>query len=286
MTTVHILGSGTPTPTSERFGSAYAVEVGDTKIMIDCGPSATEKLVKAGLWPTDIEHLFFTHHHFDHDVDYPCFLLCRWDQGAGMERTLTAHGPAPTERLTAALIGEDGAFAHDIYARIHAPASQRVFENRGGTLPREWPTVNARDIEPGIAYSDTDWEIRSAPAQHVQPYLDSLAYRLDTPQGSIVFTGDTEPCDSVLELARGADLMLCMCWDVQSEMEKMGEARGQCGTIGAGRMAEEAEVPQLVLVHSGPNLNDSSVADSALDDISKIYSGTVVLAEELMTLKL
>jgi len=43
------------------------------------------KLVKAGLWPTRIDHPFFTHHHFDHDADYPCFLLCRWDQSIGRE---------------------------------------------------------------------------------------------------------------------------------------------------------------------------------------------------------
>lgn len=47
--------------------------------MIDCEPATTHKLVKSGLWPTDINHLFFAHHHFDHDMDYPCFLLFSWD---------------------------------------------------------------------------------------------------------------------------------------------------------------------------------------------------------------
>jgi ribonuclease Z len=66
---VHILGAGTPTPTPDRFGSAFAVEVGGEYLMFDCGPAATWKLVKAGLTPTQIDYLFFTHHHFDHDVD-------------------------------------------------------------------------------------------------------------------------------------------------------------------------------------------------------------------------
>ena len=64
MVTVHILGAGTPTPTPERFGSSFALEIGNDQIMIDCGPAATHKLVKAGLWPTNIDYLFFTHHHF------------------------------------------------------------------------------------------------------------------------------------------------------------------------------------------------------------------------------
>lgn len=80
MAQVYILGAGTPTPTPTRWGSAYAVHIGGEYLMFDCGPAATHKLVKAGIFPTQVDYLFFTHHHFDHDVDYPCFLLCRWDQ--------------------------------------------------------------------------------------------------------------------------------------------------------------------------------------------------------------
>ena len=100
MARIHILGAGTPTPTPTRFGSSYVVEVGDDQIMVDCGPAATYKLVQAGLWPTNIDYLFFTHHHFDHDVDYPCFLLCRWDQSIGQEGQLQVFGPTPTEKIT------------------------------------------------------------------------------------------------------------------------------------------------------------------------------------------
>ena len=68
MDKLHILGAGTPTPTPTRFGSAYILEVENEKIMFDCGPATTHKLVKAGLWPTEIDNIFFTHHHFDHDT--------------------------------------------------------------------------------------------------------------------------------------------------------------------------------------------------------------------------
>jgi branched-chain amino acid transport system ATP-binding protein len=80
MADVFILGAGTPTPTPSRWGSAFAVKVGGEHMMFDCGPAATHKLVKMGIKPTSVDYMFFTHHHFDHDVDYPCFLLCRWDQ--------------------------------------------------------------------------------------------------------------------------------------------------------------------------------------------------------------
>jgi ribonuclease BN (tRNA processing enzyme) len=83
-----VLGAGTPTPTPSRWGSAFAARVGGEHIMFDCGPAATWKLVKAGIVPTQVDYLFFTHHHFDHDVDYPCFLLTRWDQSIGRENLL------------------------------------------------------------------------------------------------------------------------------------------------------------------------------------------------------
>ena len=257
------------------------VDTGDELVMFDCGPAATHKLVKSGLFPTQIDHLFFTHHHFDHDADYPCFLLCRWDQSIGDENVLKVRGPNLTRTLTEGLIGEDGVFAHDWKARVGAPVSQKVFVNRGGTLPRPTPVVDADDIDVGATVEADRWLVRSAHAQHVQPFLDSLAYRIESDGGDVVITGDTEPCDSVTELARGARALLSMCWDHQSAMDEVGEGPGQCGTVGAAQMAREAEVEKLVLVHRGPGLEGGESEARALEDVSKIYDGEVVFADEL-----
>lgn len=283
MARVLILGAGTPTPTDKRFGTSFVVEVGNEYLMFDCGPAATYKLVKAGLLPTQVDHLFFTHHHFDHDADYPCFLLVRWDQGAGRENQLKVYGPEPTEAITNRILHEDyGAFNRDWKARVNAPLSQRVYVNRGGTLPRKPPLVFVKDVGPGMVHEGKDWQVLAAPAEHVQPWLDSLAYRLNTSVGSIVFTGDTQPCQSVIELARDADLMLCMCWDDQDAMNENGEAEGQCGTTEAARMAQEANVKKLVLTHMGPHLSSHGPLEKGMGDIERVYDGKVIFAEELM----
>ncbi len=284
MAKVHILGAGTPTPTPTRFGSSYVVELGEQLVMFDCGPAATHKLVKAGLWPTKVDYLFFTHHHFDHDVDYPCFLLCRWDQSIGKENRLQVYGPTLTEKITRGILDTDvGIFAHDWKARVGHSLSQRIHVNRGGTLPRKPPDVFAKDVGPGKVYSGGDWEVTAAPAEHVQPYLDSLAYRLDMPEGSIVFTGDTQPCQSVIDLARDADVMLCMCWDDQETMDAGGEASGQCGTTGAARMAQAAGVKRLVLSHVGPHLSRHGPMEKGIGDVKRIYDGQVIFSEELLS---
>jgi ribonuclease BN (tRNA processing enzyme) len=283
MAKIHILGAGTPTPTPTRFGTAFVVEVAGEQVMVDCGPATTYKLVKAGLWPTEIDYIFFTHHHFDHDVDYPCFLLCRWDQSIGKENRLQVFGPKLTEKITEGIIGEDGLFAHDLNARLNHPISRQVYVNRGGKLPRRPPDVLAQDVGIGPVYSAADWEVTSARAEHAQPFLDSLAYRLDSPEGSIVFTGDTEPCDAVVNLAKDADVMLCMCWDDQEVMDENGESVRQCGTTGAAGMAQAAGVKKLVLVHVGANLSAHGPMEKGIGDIKKIYNGEVVFSEELMT---
>lgn len=127
--------------------------------MFDCGPAATQKLVKVGIFPTRVDYLFFTYHHFDHDVDYPCFLLCRWDQSVRKENQLRVYGPTLTETITERIIGENGAFVHHWKARVNHPASQRVHVNRGGTLPRKPPFVFAKDVGSGIVHQGAEWRV-------------------------------------------------------------------------------------------------------------------------------
>lgn len=283
MPRIVILGAGTPTPTPDRFGSSYVIGVGDELLMFDCGPASTHKLVKMGIQPTQINNLFFTHHHFDHDVDYPCFILTRWDQSIGIETELNVYGPKLTETITERIIdSEKGAFAHDWKARVNHPLSQIVHVERGGSLPRRPPSVNANDIGPGKIASGKDWEVTAAPAIHVQPWLDSLAYRIDSSEGSIVVTGDTIPCDSVTKLATDVDVMLCMCWDHQNMMDQSGLADGMSGTVSAARMAQDAGVNKLVLVHIGPGLMTDSEVHKGSDDIANVYDGEVIWADELM----
>ena len=286
MATVHILGGGTPTPTPSRFGSSYVFQFDKNQLMIDCGPAATQKLVNAGFWPTEIDYLFITHHHFDHDADLPCFLLCRWDQSIGKENRLQIYGPTLTEKITEGIIGEDGLFAHDWKARVNHPLSQRIHVNRGGKLPRKPPIVFSKDIGPGEVIEKDDFKVTTALAEHVQPYLDSLAYRIDTKEGSVVFTGDTQPCDSVIELSKGADALVCMCWDDQEVMDSTGEMQGQCGTVGAAEMAQKSGVRKLILSHVGPNLSQESVTEKAISDVWAVFDGEVVVAKELMQINI
>ena len=286
MNRLWLLGTGTPTPTPERFGTAYVLQLDGEHIMIDCGPATTHKLVKAGLYPTQIAHLVFTHHHFDHNADYPCFLLCRWDQSTGAEKLLHVWGPSPTGLITERLIGPEGAFVFDWQARVNHPTSQSVHRNRGGSLPRPEPQVRVTDLHPDQTIEQDGWQMRTTAACHMEPWLLSLAYRFETDEYAIVFAGDTEPCEAVVQLAGGADALVVNCWDHQQSMEENGEGPGQTSTVDAARMAADAGVKLLVLTHTGTALGKPGSREKAIADIACIYDGQIVFGEELMELTL
>jgi ribonuclease Z len=286
MSALYLLGTGTPTPTESRFGTSYVLQMDQDYLMFDCGPATTYKLVQAGLFPTQIDYLFFTHHHFDHNADYACFLLCRWDQSTGRENRLHVWGPEPTAWITERLVGPDGAFSHDWKARVGAPVSQSVHANRGGSLPRPEPFFDVADVGPGAVIERSHWTVTTGRAHHVEPWLESLAYRVDSDTGSIVFTGDTGPCESIGTLAQGADTLVVNCWDHQERMKKNGEAPGQTGTLDAARMALAAGVKKLILTHTGSHLCAPGSKEKGIADIARIYPGEIVFGNELMRIPL
>ena len=130
----YTLGAGRP-PRLRPGSQLPRTEVGRPAADDRLRTGRNPQLVKAGLWPTQVDYLFFTHHHFDHDIDYPCFLLCRWDQSIGSENQLQVFGPDLTERITEGILGENGLFAHDWKARVNHPLSQQVSSTAAGHSP-------------------------------------------------------------------------------------------------------------------------------------------------------
>jgi len=186
---VHIIGSGCPDARPDRYGSAFVLDIGDDSLLIDCGPATTYKMARMGLAATQVGHVFLTHHHFDHNTDLPCFVLTRWDQCKGTEPPLQLYGPPPTQRFADLLFGEEGAFAPDLKSRVEHPASHWCHRGRGGVMPRPGLSLEAHDIGAGKVAESEDWSATAARVHHVEPGLISLAYRFETAEGSVVFTG-------------------------------------------------------------------------------------------------
>ena len=283
MPTLHILGAGTPSPTPELFGTSCLVQVGHDLVMVDCGPATTWKMVRAGFRAIDLGWLLFTHHHSDHNADYPCLQMVRWDHCIGGEEPLHVYGPPPTEEITQKLFGPEGAFADDFTARVSHVASHRCHIERGGALPRPGPVFDAHDVVAGAIIEGEGWSARCAASEHMQPWMESVTWRMDWEGGSVAFTGDTRPCASVVELARGVRTLVANC---PLRQERLHEDLASCiyGTMDAAGAARDAGAERLVLIHLSQSLIRD--ADAAIAEMAEVYDGEIVIGEEMMALDL
>ena len=195
-------------------------------------------------------------------------------------------GPKPLEWMTEKLIGRDGVFFNDWNARIQAPAAQNYHVNEGGTLPRPEPNYEVHDIESGFIKETKNWRITTAKVVHAQPWLESIAYRIETKKGTIVLGGDTGFDPNLTKFAEGADVLVAMCWDHQDVMDSNGENIGVLGTKNVAKIAKQAGIKKLILTHTGSWALKPGSRERAIGDIAKIYNGKIIFADELMNIEL
>jgi ribonuclease BN (tRNA processing enzyme) len=283
-TKITLLGTGTPAPSLERAGSGYFIEVGNDRIVMDHGPDAHHRLLQSGRRAVDVTHVFFTHLHYDHCMDYGRLVLQRWDQGADRIPDLKVYGPPPIARMTEQLFGADGVYGPDIRARIEHQSSVDVFKARGGTTPRKRPAPIVREVKPGDVIDGTGWKLKVGRATHVQPYLECLAFRLDAPDGSLCYTGDSGMSDEIVALARGCDVLIHMN-HYFSGTAPSPAYRAACGNHRDNAVvAQRAGVKTLVLTHLLAQIDHPRIREQIVHEIQQEFKGKVVWGEDLMEL--
>lgn len=282
-----LLGTGTPTPSLKRASSGYLIDVGSDVIVMDHGPGAHHRLLQAGRHATDVTHVFLSHLHYDHCLDYARLVLQRWDIGADRIPDLQVYGPPGTSRFTELLVGPEGAFAPDITARIKHQGSIDIFAARGGKPPRKWPDPKVSEVQPGDTIKGNGWTVRVAEASHVQPYLACYGYRLDSSNGSICYSGDSGGvCPEIIELARGCDVLVHMC-HYFSGTEPTKIYRAVCGNhIDTAKIAKQAGVKTLVLSHMLEQIDQPGIREKIIREMGAIYDGTIIWGEDLMQIPL
>jgi ribonuclease Z len=279
-----LLGTGSPAPAVARQSSGCLVEVGGDLLIFDLGPGAFHRLLESGRRITDVTHVVFSHLHYDHCLDYPRLVLQRWDQGGGRVPELEVFGPPPIARMTELLFAEGGAYDADLAARVGHESSLDVFRMRGGTTPRRRPMPRVTEVHAGSVTDGDGWTITVGHAQHVQPYLECLAFRLDGEGGSLCYAGDGSPTDALAELARGCDVLIQMN-HFFSGQEPSAAFAAACGDHRRNaELARRAGVKTLVLTHIPPELDSPDVRDRILAEAGEIFGGSVVWGEDLMEL--
>ncbi|NCF29046.1 MAG: MBL fold metallo-hydrolase [Gammaproteobacteria bacterium] len=279
---IQLLGTGTPTPSLKRMSSGYLVRVANDVILFDHGPGAYHRMLEAGVAATDVTHVFFSHLHYDHCLDYGRLLITHWDQGAGSVPELKVYGPPFITRMTELLIAEDGVLGPDIEARTAHPLSQVIFEARGGHLPRERPRPVVTELLSGDVAEGDGWRVTARSVRHVQPHLDCYGYRLECADGVFVYSGDSGPCKAMEELARGCDVLVHMCHYLSGTELGKEFAEGCMGHLELAALGRDASVKNLVLSHLTEQMDRPGVRERIVREMSEIYSGNLFLGEDLM----
>jgi ribonuclease BN (tRNA processing enzyme) len=275
-----LLGTGGgPRPRKLRSAPAQVIVVNDSAYVIDCGDGVARQLVLAGVALAGLRHVFITHHHSDHNADYGNLILLAWT--AGLRTPVDTWGPPPIEKMTRLFLETN---AYDIQARI---ADE-------GRVPLA-PLVHVHEVRSGGPVMRDENVSVTAALVHHPPVVPAFAYRFDTADRSIVISGDTTPSDNLIQLARGADVLVheamyppaldrLVAGVANATDLKRSILSHHTPAEDAGRVAQAAGVRTLVLSHLVP-AEDPLLSDQMwIDAASTHFRGRVILGKDLLEL--
>lgn len=272
-TRVVLLGTGTPNAEPERAGSSVAVVVDGTPYLVDLGPGVVRRANAAyqdgteALAVAKLKTAFITHLHSDHTLGYADFIFTPWV----LERAVPAevYGPAGLAAMTEHLLA---AYAADVRVRVEG------LEHAN----REGYKVNVHEIEPGPIYEDGRVRVTAFPVQHGS-WPQAFGYRFETPDRTIVISGDTRPSASVVENCGGCDLLIHEVYS-QAGFERRTpdwqayHSSSHTSAPELARLAAQARPGTLVLYHQ---LLWGSTPEELLAEIRQLYDGRVVYGKDL-----
>jgi ribonuclease Z len=146
--------------------------------------------------------------------------------------------------------------------------------------------------DPSQVWSAGDVVVSSVLVHH-EPVIPAVAYRIDTPEASVVISGDTRACDEVRDLSRGVDVLVHEVGRLETFAEFVkGTFREQifdyhCDTHQLGALAAEAGVGQLMLTHFIPPPRTAGDLTPFVDEVrAGGYEGPIHAGDDLLTVTL
>ncbi len=230
-----ILGSGTCVPNKKRGSSGYLVETPKSKILLDCGAGTTWKLEKIGINYLEIDHIFFSHLHPDHTGDLVPFLFAtKYSRNKIREKPLFMWGGKGFIKFFDAL--------KKAYDSWIVPKHLVLDEIRGGSE------------------SFQDFKIVSAKVPHMD---NSLAYKITSEEKSLVYSGDTDFSESLINLSHKADLLIIEC-ALANESLKM---KGHLTPNEVIKTINEAKPKKVVVTHFYPECDEEKVVETIRNNV-------------------
>jgi len=233
-------------PYKRRGSPAYAVKAAGRLILLDLGSGACRALLSHDLNFSQVDIIALSHLHPDHLGDLVPFLFAT-------HYSLGYTRQEPFWLLAARGFG-------DFHERLKGAFGHWVEAPPGLLQLREMATDGPDQVS---------WEglvIKSAPTNHIE---SSLAYRVEAEGRVLVYSGDTDVSDSLVELAWGADLLVLEC-------ANPFKVPGHLTPGEAGRLAARAGVNRLLLTHFYPPCDEVDVCALAAQE----FPGEIIRAED------
>lgn len=239
MTSLTVLGSSGGTPTRVNPASGYLVESGDTTIWLDAGTGTFMELAER-MDPGILSAVVISHIHVDHCADlFGLYGYLAYGPSGIVPKPVYVPAGAADHLAAFARAGEEHAF-HTVLDLV---------EVGGGDMAVVGDTV-----------------LRFGDAVHS---VTGLVTRVETPEGTLAYSGDTGPGSDLVALARGADLLLCEASIPGSRDERTYPYHLTAGE--AGEVATAAGAGRLVVTHFVTGVD----ADTAVGEARVAFEGPV-----------
>ncbi len=269
-----LLGTGCPIVSADRYGPAQIVRHDGTVLLVDCGSGVTQRLAQAGISGRDIDAVLLTHMHSDHIVDLFQLVISSWHQGR--DRPQKVYGPPGTYRYVDGLV-----------SLWHTEMEQRIaHERRPSALALQ---TEVTEIKPGETMEFGAMRVRAVEVDH-KPVRHAYGYVFETAAAKLAISGDTRPCDALIEAARGADLLLHEVFvhreipvlegvRTAETVENVASYHTLSGDV--GKVAAKAGAKWLALTHFVPPDCDT---EALYQEVKADFDGPVTIGADLMVL--
>lgn len=244
-----VLGSGSLVPTLNRATPGFVVKVSGKNILVDSGSGTLYRLLRAGLTYNDIDIICYTHIHLDHVADFPTFLFtCK-------------YGIEPRETDLLVIGGKGFAIFYDSLKTVYGEMIE----------PEKFKVIVEEEIDRDFGA----FTIKTASVDHIP---ESVAFRIESSdRKSIVFSGDTDYSNSLVALARNADILVSEC-----SFPNNRKVAGHLTPSLAGKIAQEAKAERLVLAHLYPPCDEVDISSQC----GETFKGEIIVAEDQMRIRI
>ena len=246
-----IVGSGTGIPSLRRGSPGLLLISESSKVLIDSGSGTLRRMLEVGITYRDVDLLLYTHIHPDHISELvPILFACKYADLPRQEDLLCMGGPG---------------FKHyfDQLKKLYGPWIE----------PQSYHLAIKETSQPPFLFNDI--KIFSKPMAHIS---ESVGYRIEFKDGrSIAISGDTDYCRNIIDLALGVDLLILECSFPDGK-----KVEGHLTPSLAGRIGLESRCKRLLLTHLYPICDQFDI----LKECRQVYNGEIILAEDLMRIKI